>query len=837
MTSRKLFSRLRKAAPRSSEHAHPPYTNGHAHSGSHFSDTTHDERVLRRTDTNHSTSALSSVSTSSRTSKFFRRFARSKPPPVPSLPPALVLDLDAGHALPRTSSTTTRTGGQGGQPTAAAAVIAQSNAAYASAKPAPLQRREMLQALTNAHLDVAQMRDLVRMCGLQIRERGLDTPGLFRPFRIAESGESVQHMLQLFLLSLDTSTYIAVFPILPENALDRLERSSTRPQSAQDKAKIACEELDKELRYASPHDIVSVLKWGLRHMRLQCSDFNCKSSDEWYDCFCSLERESRYQPRAIADFLHPKLPQATAELLSETLDLVASVAAHSSSNHMSASALCKSLGFWLLGRIGVAHPPPTFDELKETVDKASAMVEHLLLAHIRSQAAVTYAMPLRLTELVQKYPHIKQGSSTPGLPPAFASRPVPTLRIDLKSENILVSQAKPRVPSSTLADALEAQAADGIEGEEGELWGQTMLAMDSDIGEGTGRGYELLIDEHVRILRKVDEAIALNTEKHSGLSDAATAAATLAETKANRRRSQSLSDLRNPYLPTPANRPLFPLPESGTSSPAKGSTPKRKAVPFANLSSEALEETPDHPPPPLPSNQDFFNGGLQPSQSWRSFSETGFGIMSTASSDLSLTQLHLRPTHPSLPTRRSPRGALHRVRSTTSNGYRRKTAFPLPPAHTGIEGVGVKKINTVTKATMVEMDTSFAILWQDQLLDSSPCASFPSLVFVQLNSHTATCLRQKEREHIWLLIVENVVPPRPPTPPSSGGGKAGKGGKGGWDADSQWAERRSVFGAQSIKSVRMRLRRVSTVIGNGVSGRNRKQQQLETVEGEIATAT
>ncbi|SPC66483.1 uncharacterized protein UHOD_08604 [Ustilago sp. UG-2017b] len=828
MTSRKLFSRLRKAAPRSSEHAHPPYTNGHAHSGSHFSDTTHDERVLRRTDTNHSTSALSSVSTSSRTSKFFRRFARSKPPPVPSLPPALVLDLDAGHALPRTSSTTTRTGGQGGQPTAAAAIIAESNAAYASAKPAPLQRREMLQALTNAHLHVVQMRDLVRMCGLHIRERGLDTPGLFRPFRIAESGESVQHMLQLFLLSVDASTYIAVFPILPENALDRLERSSTRPQSARDKAKIAREELDKELRYASPHDIVSVLKWGLRHMRVQCSDFNCKSSDEWYDCFYSLECESRYQPRAIADFLHLKLPQATAELLSETLDLMASVAAHSSSNHMPASALCKSLGFWLLGRIGVAHPPPTFDELKETMDKASAMVEHLLLAHIRSQAAVTYAMPLRLTELVQKYPHIKQGSSTPGLPPAFASRPVPTLRIDLKSENILVSRAKPRAPSSTLADALEAQAADGIEGGEGELWGQSMLTMDANVGEGTGRGYELLIDEHVRILRKVDEAIALNTEKHSSLSDAATAAATPAETKANRRRSQSLSDLRNPYLPTPANRSLFPLPESGTSSPAKGSTPKRKAVPFANLSSEALEETPNHSLPlSLPtriSSTEVCNRRNPGVHSQKQDLESCLPPLPTS----------LLPNYISAPPIR--RFRLDAVREGHCTVFDRPprtdiVVKPLSPSHPLIPG---SRINTVTKATMVEMDTSFGILWQDQLLDSSPCASFPSLVFVQLNSHTATCLRQKEGEHIWLLIVENVVPPRPPTPPSSGGGK---GGKGGWDADSQWAERRSVFGAQSIKSVRMRLRRVSTVIGNGVSGRNRKQQQLETVEGEVATAT
>jgi len=657
-------------------------------------------------------------------------------------------------------------------------------------------------------------------------------------------------MIQLFLLSIDISTYIAVFPILPENALDRLERSGSSKDAGQGKSRLAREELDKELRYASPHDVVSVLKWGLRHMRLRCSDFNSKDSDEWYSSFVSSERQSGYQPRAIADFLHPQLPQATAELLSEVLDLMASVAAHSSSNHMPASALCKVLGFWLLGRVGVAHPPPTFDELSSAVGKATAMVEHLLLAHIRSQAAVTFAMPLRLTELLHKYPYVKQGRETPSLPPAFASRPVPTLRIDMKSENLIVSQAKPRAPSSILADALDAQAAESLEGGKGELWAQIIMSVDSE-GAANGRGYGLLIDEHVRILRKVDDALLANSVeeggKHSTLVEAANAAAAAtpapsitgaaaspAEIRASRRRSQSLSDLRS-NLPPHANRPLFPLPESGTTTPRgaaspapKASTPKRKPVPLLHPpSAEPIEVVSDQPA--AAHQSDLFGGGLEPSASWRSFSE-GFGVMSTASSDLSLTELDLRPSLQSLPSRRSQR-SLYRVRSTTSNGSRRKTAFPLPPTSTGAEGAGVKKTHTVTRATLTELDTAFGVLWQDQLLDSSPCASFPSLLFVQLNPRTASSLsttsglEEGERplypgETICLLIVDNIIPPCPPTPPPSAGNK----GKGGWDSDSQWGERRSIFGAQSIKSVKMRLRRVSTVIGNGV-GRSRKQQE------------
>ena len=408
MTSRKLFSRNRKPATPPPLPSSSDLTSSNDSAVDHSTSSPHrhsGEKVFSSRDTNLSTSALSTATNASRTSRFFRRFARQKAPPVPSLPPALVLDLDAGTAIPRTSDTiyTISADPNNAPPTAAAAIIAQSNAAYAAAetlpKPLGLQRKKMLEAMTNARLDVAQTRDLVRMCGVQIRERGLDTPGLFRPFRIAESQDRVNHIIQLFLLSIDISTYISVFPILPENALDRLTRST----NSESKSHLAREELDKELRYASPHDLVSVLKFGLRHLRLSPSDFNSTTSCSWYDPFVLSERESDYHPRAIADLLHPKLPIATAELLSETLDLMASVAAHAGSNHMPASALCKVVGFWLFGRVGVAHPPPTVDELVEGVNKAAGVAEHLLLAHIRSQAAVTYSMPRRLMDVGQGY--------------------------------------------------------------------------------------------------------------------------------------------------------------------------------------------------------------------------------------------------------------------------------------------------------------------------------------------------------------------------------------------------------------------------------------------------
>ncbi|PWY97929.1 hypothetical protein BCV70DRAFT_202417 [Testicularia cyperi] len=815
---------------------------------------------------NISTSALSNTSAASapgsRASRFFRRFTRSgkAPPPVPSLPPSLVLDLDAGTAATSASGqpiaisqqdvAAIRSMQQQG-PSAAAAFIAQSNAAFAAAanvpKPVGEQRRKMLDAMANARLNVAQARDLVRICGLQIRERGLDTMGLFRSFRIAESQDRVMFMIQLFLLSIDTSTYLSVFPVLPENALDQFGQQTSARSSTEQKRRLASEELDKELRYASVHEVVAVMKWGLRHLRLLPGDFHSKDADEWYDMFVIAERESGYHARAIADLLHPRLPQETAELLSEVIDLLASVAAHSTSNHMPAATLCKVLGFWLFGRIGVAHPPPVFDELREATDKAARIAEHLLLAHIRSQAAVTFSMPLRLTELVEGYPYIAPGADAPSLPPAFSTRPVQTLRIDLKSDNLVVSQTKPRTPSATLAAALDATASGNLQGNRGETWAAVMSQLDGDAA-GNQRGQDLLMEEHARILKLVDDEMAVRTKtdakdgesKGRATAEAPTAGRPFAgrtssatingvfDADLDRRRSQSTSDLRSGAVRA-ALSPLIEssgLPSTDSKHAALKVDTATEDDPVEVVADDAREFEQAHG---SATDGAVFSSSLEPSSSWRSFSEEGFGEMSTASSDLSLSEFDIKPVGASqtLPSRRSNR-SLYRTKSSSSSsttgggGPRRpglSHAYTLPNANTRTSAPTMT--HTVTSAKMEELDTGLSILWQDQLLDNSPCCSLPCFVFVQLNERAATASAlgsetTANADRAWLLIVETIIPPRPPTPPPSAGGS---GRRSRWDADS-FSDRKSIL-APSLRSVRSTLRRVSTIIGVGSHSRKK----------------
>lgn len=257
--------------------------------------------------------------------------------------------------------------------------------------------------------------------------------------------------------------------------------------------------------------------------------------------------------------------------------------------------------------------------------------------------------------------------------------------------------------------------------------------------------------------------------------------------------------------------------------------------------------------------------------------------MSTASSDLSLTEFDTLPSSSSASNNKSgsigggggrrANRSLYRGRSGSLRRGRQQLysadGFSISSNGGGGEKKKKEKQHTVTLVKKdVPMDPSFAILWQDQLLDPSPCCKFPcSLVFVQLNSKTATVvehacssssfssssststttgleMEKAEQDYVvpkyptetpWLLINESILPPRPSTPPAGSSGfhstmRNARKNDGGWrydpesgsEFDSSTAmlasDRKSIF-APSIKSVKMRLRRVSTVIGNGIRGK------------------
>ena len=95
----------------------------------------------------------------------------------------------------------------------------------------------------DATLDPAQALALLQACSTQIKSRGLDTLGIFRPHRTPESSSQVRRIVGVFLRSQPES----LAPSLPSDLFGRL---TTSP-----------EELQAELNAASIHDVVSVFHW------------------------------------------------------------------------------------------------------------------------------------------------------------------------------------------------------------------------------------------------------------------------------------------------------------------------------------------------------------------------------------------------------------------------------------------------------------------------------------------------------------------------------------------------------------------------------------------------
>jgi hypothetical protein len=130
----------------------------------------------------------------------------------------------------------------------------------------------------------------------------------------------------------------------------------------------------------SPHDVAAVLRWGLRHLRLENGAF-C-NDDAWYNKFCDAERSSGYPPAAFSTQLAPQLPGPHLELLVATLEILSLLAAHAEANGISGSKLSKFFGLWLL-TIKRAESTDDWFAFYARWERMGRILEHLFLSRIR----------------------------------------------------------------------------------------------------------------------------------------------------------------------------------------------------------------------------------------------------------------------------------------------------------------------------------------------------------------------------------------------------------------------------------------------------------------------
>ncbi|KAH9064407.1 hypothetical protein EDB87DRAFT_1551900, partial [Lactarius vividus] len=561
-------------------------------------------------------------------------------------------------------------------------------------------------AIGERRLSPGEALSLVRACSQVIIERGLETLGIMHPHWHSASPEVQHRLISLYILSLASNSPNSV-------------TSPTSPTSAT---------FESELHYArSPHDVGAVLRWGLRHLKLDGASFGKESGDwMWYNTFAAAERTGSFPSDAFSKSLIPQLPPAHSELLLVTLDIISSLSAHGEANGSSGSRLSRFLGLWLL----TAEHSPEGDDwatFYDRWDRAGRILEHLFLARIRDEA---HKLPRRLTELVEHYPYASDPDASDDnlLPrPRFSTRDYDALFVRLDTEYI--GALKPRShPLRLIADALRAQSApESATVEDANLWDSIRKA--SLIFDTPGGASDLAHTEPIPNFSNVfsDETIRLLSLIPVDVSD------------------------KNKHTPTfvllspisPGRPRSFSLPESPRSPDQSHATPGQTAAtpsPNPNPSTAPTTASPETP------------------TDWLQFSSQGFGSISPTR-DLVATlwdnDVEVTVPPPAPLSRKSSRRA-----------HSRRSSVDSPSAQTHVPPLPAAPALPTSKATLiarVKLNEAFVDFWADALLDpiSKPWLRF---VLCQLKPPPSV-VASPTPAPTWLVIEQRFVRHAPAHPP------------------------------------------------------------------------
>ena len=542
------------------------------------------------------------------------------------------------------------------------------------------------------------------------------------------ASQEVQHrLISLYILSLASNSAV----------------SPTSPTSAT---------FESELHYThSPHDVAAVLRWSLRHLKLDGASFGKESGDwTWYNTFIAAERTGSFPPDAFSKSLIPQLPPTHAELLLATLDIISSLAAHGEANGCSGSRLSKFLGLWLLT---AEHSPESDDwtTFYDRWDRAGRILEHLFLARIRfalfmpsydltltiTHSDEAHKLPRRLTELVDQYPYDSTADAWDDnlLPrPRFSTRDYDALFVRLDTEYIGAMKPKSH-PLRLIADALRAQsAAESTTVEDADLWDTIKKASHildnpeatSDLAhtEPILNFSNVFSDETIRLLSLVPVDV---TEK-SRLTPTFVLLSPLSPVSPGRPRSFSLPD--SPRSPTQVDH------GHASSSGQPAAVPSFNANP-STAPTTAAPETPTD---------------------WLQFSSQGFGTISPTR-DLVATlwdnDVEVTVPHPAPLSRKSSRRA-----------HSRRSSVDSPSVQTHMPSLPAASAPPTSKATLiarVKLNEAFVDFWADALLDpvSKPWLRF---VLCQLKP-LPSVVTSPNPTPTWLIIEQRFVRHAPALPP------------------------------------------------------------------------
>ncbi|KAF8624303.1 hypothetical protein AX15_005934 [Amanita polypyramis BW_CC] len=540
---------------------------------------------------------------------------------------------------------------------------------------------------------------LLRACGRSIAARGLETLGIMHPHWYSSSPEVQRKLISLYIHSLAAKS-----------------PSNTHPPSSS----AILSTFESEVQYVrSPHDVAAVLRWALRHLKLEGDHFG--REHDWYKAFFNEERAADYPAKAFSDYLSPRVPASHLVLLCATFEIFSSLAAHAEANGISGSKLSKYFGLWLLTSQR-AEEKDSWSTFYERWERTGRILEHLFLARLRDEA-VNQRMPVRLMELVKKYPY---GSPVDDLPsrPRFSTRQYEAMLVRVETQ--LTTQREPKHNHSQLiSDAFEAEVA-ADEREYMELWEQ-IKAKKNDSKSDTSPGdspdlSHIFADETIRFLSLLPGETPESGSQSYGLFK-----------KSNRKRSLSLNDQDLPASATTSN--------NGSARHAK--TPTELAV-ATSIAPERRPVTRD----------------------WTQFSASGFAESGTLETRLASTLMDkdMEATAPGL----SSLSRNSRLTPGPLASWRSMETPASPTTATEKDESPLVSSFKVAQFSPVQLDEAFVDFWSDALTDPISL-NWPPFVLCKLKPDVAGTTKSGKKVD-WLVIERSCIKPAVPEPQSTDAG-------------------------------------------------------------------
>lgn len=604
-----------------------------------------------------------------------------------------------------------------------------------------LEKEQGDRRLGRARLEVEDVIDLLRECGSVIRSRGSTTLGIFRPYRLAESPPAIRKLSILFL------SYAQEFDASKDIWGNKVSKDKK------------FEQLKDELKYTGIHDVVSVIKWGLRHL-VYSTPFDGSTSTTkpfaWYNKFTSLSSSELNPTDAFNTLLLPLLPPTSQQILLESLYLLEALTANSELNAMTARKLSRTIALYIFG---LANPSKewtgassssrkgsSFDELYVSWQEAGDVLEGVFKAYLRNQPS----LPKRLKEVLDGYPGKSSADGT--------GRKVRVLRIEVQSQgdwrvkegeegindqnNGLAKKLRGRrTPLEILSASMEGKKVETFaEEEEDTEEEEARREWSILVGESKIHGdpRELLSEETRRILELVGLAALPSSTKIEPI-------ITTALTPLN-------SSPTSPPKWTRSNSEFNLSSSSSYLAPMSSYGNSRATSTYSTLSTSVV--TTNGTDPTVKTMRRI-------TPSWADFSSSGFQE----------TLDHFGLEAPITPLKPSPVITVKsdNSRASKTSGMKRSKSVRLSDILPPVDAFDATRetITTILSVKIFEIDEEFSDVWLDTLVDPA-CSNWPSFIIADLLPSLVTRLSLSSstpsKPIEKLLVIESLIPYKAYTP-------------------------------------------------------------------------